>query len=42
MKNMAILIIINSDNIATNIMIEYLGIENINNTIKSSGFENTN
>ena len=42
MKNMVILMIINSDNIATNIMIEYLGIENINNTIKSSGFENTN
>ena len=40
-RNMAILMIIDSDNIATNIMIEYLGIENINNTIKSFGFKNT-
>ena len=40
-RNMAILMIIDSDNIATNIMIEYLGIENINNTIKSLGFKNT-
>ncbi len=40
-KNMAILMIIDSDNIATNIMIEYLGINNINNTIKSLGFNHT-
>ena len=40
-RNMAILMIIDSDNIATNIIIEYLGIENINNTIKSLGFKNT-
>ena len=33
--------IIDSDNIATNIMIEYLGIENINNTIKLLQFKNT-
>lgn len=40
-KNMAILMIIDSDNIATNIMIEYLGKENINNTIKLLQFKNT-
>ncbi len=40
-KNMATLMIIVSDNIATNKMIEYLGFENINNTIKVLGFENT-
>ena len=40
-RNMAILMIIDSDNIATNIMIEYLGIDNINNTIKLLGFNNT-
>lgn len=40
-KNMAILMIIDSDNIATNIMIEYLGIENINNTINLLQFKNT-
>lgn len=40
-RNMAILMIIDSDNIATNIMIEYLGIENINNIIKLLGFKNT-
>lgn len=40
-KNMAILMIIVSDNIATNKMIEYLGYENINNTIKKLGFNNT-
>ena len=40
-RNMAILMIIDSDNIATNIMIEYLGIKNINSTIKSLGFKNT-
>jgi len=32
-KNMAILMMIVSDNIATNKMIEYLGFDNINNTI---------
>lgn len=40
-KNMAILMTIVSDNIATNKMIEYLGYENINNTIKELGFINT-
>ena len=40
-RNMAILMIIDSDNIATNIMIEYLGINNINDTIKLLGFKNT-
>lgn len=40
-KNMAILMMIVSDNIATNKMIEYLGFDNINNTIKSLGFNNT-
>lgn len=40
-RNMAILMIIESDNIATNIMIEYLGIDNINNTIKKLGLKNT-
>lgn len=40
-KNMATLMIIVSDNIATNKMIEYLGFDNINNTIKSLGFKNT-
>lgn len=39
--NMAILMMIVSDNIATNKMIEYLGFENINNTIKELGFEKT-
>lgn len=38
---MAILMIIDSDNIATNIMIEYLGLENINKTIKLLGFKDT-
>lgn len=40
-KNMAILMMIVSDNIATNKMIEYLGYEKINNTIKLLGFDNT-
>ena len=40
-KNMAILMIILSDNIATNKMIEYLGFDNINQTIKKLGFNNT-
>lgn len=40
-KNMATFMIIVSDNIATNKMIEYLGFENINNTIKSLGLTNT-
>lgn len=40
-KNMAILMMIVSDNIATNKMIEYLGFDNINNTIKELGFINT-
>ena len=40
-KNMATLMIIFSDNIATDKMIAYLGFENINNTIKELGFKNT-
>ena len=40
-KNMAILMTIVSDNIATDKMIDYLGFDNINNTIKELGFENT-
>lgn len=40
-KNMAILMIIMSDNIATSKMIEYLGYDNINNTIKKLGFTKT-
>ena len=40
-KNMAILMMIVSDNIATNKMIEYLGFNNINNTIKKLGFKHT-
>ena len=40
-KNMATFMIIVSDNIATNLMIEYLGFENINTTIKKYGFVNT-
>ena len=39
--NMATLMIIVSDNIATNKMINYLGFDNINNTIKQLGFNNT-
>ena len=40
-KNIATLMIIVSDNVATNKMIEYLGFHNINNTIKELGFTNT-
>lgn len=40
-KNIATLMIIVSDNIATNKMIEYLGFDNINNTIKKLGFTDT-
>ncbi|QHQ61347.1 serine hydrolase [Anaerocolumna sedimenticola] len=40
-KNMATLMIIVSDNAATNIMIDYLGLETINNFIKSHGFMDT-
>ena len=40
-KNMAILMMIVSDNIATDKMIEYLGFDNINNTIKDLGFAKT-
>lgn len=40
-KNMAILMMIVSDNIATNKMIDYLGFDRINNTIKALGFSNT-
>lgn len=40
-KNMAILMMIVSDNIATNKMIEYLGFKQINDTIKSLGCKNT-
>ena len=40
-KDFATLMIIVSDNIATNIMIDYLGIDNINNTIKDLGLKNT-
>ena len=40
-KNIATLMIIASDNIATNKMIDYLGYDNINKTIKELGFNNT-
>lgn len=40
-KNMACLMMIVSDNIATNKMIDYLGFDNVNNTIKQLGFKNT-
>ena len=40
-KNIATLMIIISDNIATNILIELLGIENINNTCIELGFDDT-
>lgn len=39
--NYAKLMIIVSDNIATNIMIDYLGLEHINKTIKDLGFKDT-
>ena len=40
-KNIATLMIIVSDNVATNKMIEYLGFDNINKTIKDLGFNHT-
>lgn len=40
-KDYATLMIIYSDNIATNKLIEFLGIENINNTIRELGFKDT-
>lgn len=40
-KNLLILMIILSDNIATNLIIEYLGLDSINETIKRYGFDNT-
>lgn len=40
-KNIATLMIIVSDNIATNILIEHLGIDNINNTCRDLGFNDT-
>lgn len=40
-KNFATLMIIVSDNIATNILIDYLGIDNINNTCRELGFKDT-
>lgn len=40
-KNFATLMIIISDNIATNILIDLLGINNINNTCNDLGFSNT-
>ncbi|MDR1132728.1 MAG: class A beta-lactamase-related serine hydrolase [Synergistaceae bacterium] len=40
-RNMATLMIIVSDNIATNVLIDYLGLEHINSTIASLGFTRT-
>ena len=40
-KNMATLMIIVSDNIASNILIDYLGLEHINDTIQSLGLKKT-
>lgn len=40
-KNLLILMIILSDNIATNLIIDYLGLDNINKTINDYGFVNT-
>lgn len=40
-KSVATLMIIISDNVATNMMIDYLGIDHINETIKKWGFKNT-
>lgn len=40
-KNFATLMIIVSDNVATNVMIDYLGIDHINETIKKWGFNDT-
>lgn len=40
-KNVATLMIIVSDNIATNMMIDYLGLDTINRFIRSQGFNDT-
>lgn len=40
-KDIATLMMIISDNVATNIMMDYLGIDNINNTIKELGCTDT-
>lgn len=40
-KNFAKLMIMVSDNVATNILIDYLGIEHINQTIQELGFKDT-
>ena len=40
-KDYAILMITENDNIATNTLIDYLGIDNINKTIQELGFKNT-
>ncbi len=40
-KDYALLMITESDNIATNKLIDYLGIDNINKTIQELGFKNT-
>lgn len=40
-EDLAMLMVLYSDNIATNILIDYLGIDNINNTIQELGFKNT-
>lgn len=40
-KNFATLMIIVSDNIATNVLIDFLGADNINNTCKELGFKDT-
>ncbi|MFU0827132.1 MAG: Beta-lactamase [Lachnoclostridium sp.] len=40
-KNIATLMIIVSDNIATNMMIDYLGLDTINHFIRSHGFSDT-
>lgn len=40
-KNFATLMIIVSDNIATNVLIDFLGTDNINNTCRELGFKDT-
>lgn len=40
-KNVATLMIIVSDNVATNMIIDYLGLDHINDTIKRYGFSDT-
>ncbi|WP_312699956.1 serine hydrolase [Sedimentibacter sp.] len=40
-KNFATLMIIVSDNVATNVLIDYLGIDHINSTIEKWGFNDT-